>query len=99
MRTILFSIVVIAGLVWVGIAPAEAAPLPMLGMSESNVQVAPVDEVGYRRRYYRRYGYGYVAPYAYYPPAYYYPPVYSYYPAYRYPYNGYRYYQPYYAPY
>jgi hypothetical protein len=29
MRTILFSIAVVAGLVWVGIAPAEAAPMPM----------------------------------------------------------------------
>jgi hypothetical protein len=102
MRIILFSTAVIAGLVWAGAVPAKAAPPPMLGISELNVQVASVDEVGYRRRYYRRYGHGYAAPYAYYPPAYYYPPVYTYYPAYPSPYYppyGYRYYQPYYAPY
>jgi hypothetical protein len=103
MRSILFSTALIAGVVWAGLVPAKAGPKPMLGVGDSNVQVAPVEKVGYRRRrYYRRYGYGYPAPYAYYPPAYgYYPPAYGYYPP-RYPYYapyGYRYYQPYYAPY
>src|SRR3990170_8340381 len=66
-------------------------------------QLAPVEDVGWRRRY----RYGYPVPYAYYPPAYGYyypPPAYRYYapvyPAYPYyaPY-AYRYYRPYYAPY
>jgi hypothetical protein len=99
MRTVLFSTAVIAGVVWAGVAKAGPQPMPAIG--DSNVQVASVEKVGYwRRRYYRRYEYGY--PYAYYPPAYgYYPPAYGYYPP-RYLYYapyGYRYYQPYYAPY
>jgi hypothetical protein len=100
MRPVLFSTVAIAGILLAGIVPAKAAPQPMLGIGDSNVQVAPVEKIVYWRRYYRRYGYP--APYAYYPPAYgYYPPPYGYY-APRYPYYapyGYRYYQPYYAPY
>ena len=104
MRTFLFSTAMIAGVVCTGVAPARAAPQPVLGFTATKVDVASVEDVGYRRRYYRRYGY----PYAYYPPAYGYypPPAYGYYapayPAYRYPYYapyGYRYYEPYDAPY
>ena len=82
MRTVLFSAAVIAGVVWIGITPAKAAPT--LGIGNANVQVAPFENVGYRRRYYRRYGYP--APYAYYPPpyGYYLPPA-----AYAYPPVGY----------
>jgi hypothetical protein len=72
MRTFLFSTAMIAGVVCTGVAPARAAPQPVLGFTATKVDVASVEDVGYRRRYYRRYGY----PYAYYPPAYgYYPPV------------------------
>jgi hypothetical protein len=50
------------------------------GLSNTSLQVASIENVGYRRRYYRRYGYP--VPYAYYPPGYgYYPPP----PAYAYP--------------
>ena len=83
MRTVVFSIAVIAGVIWIGIAPAKAASLP--GIGNTNFEVAGVERVGYRRRYYRRYGYP--APYAYYPPAYGYyvpPPAYAYPPAPRY---------------
>ena len=82
MRTVLFSAAVFAGVVWIGITPAKAAP--RLGIGNTNVQVATFENVGYRRRYYRRYGYP--VPYAYYPPAYgYYGPP----PAYAYPPVGY----------
>jgi hypothetical protein len=67
MRTVLFSAAVIAGVVSMGIAPVKAVPsLP--GIGNTNIHVAPVENVGYRRRYYRRYGYP--VPYAYYPPPY-----------------------------
>ena len=51
---------------------AARFPQPMPGVA-TKVQVGPVQDVGWRRRYWR---YGYTAPYAYYPPAYgyYYPP-------------------------
>ena len=68
MRTIVLSTVVIGGFVWIGIAPADAAPPSMLGISNTNIQAATVKNIGYRRRYFRRYGYP--LPYAYYPPAY-----------------------------
>src|SRR4029079_18526026 len=67
MRTLVLSTAVIAGVVWIGIAPANAAPPPsMSGIGNTNIKV--VKNVGYGRRYYRRYGYP--VPYAYYPPAY-----------------------------
>jgi hypothetical protein len=72
MGTLLFSIAVIAVLVWIGTAPAKAAPRSMLEIGNTNVQLALIEQVGYWRRYYRRYGYP--VPYAYYPPTYgYYP--------------------------
>jgi hypothetical protein len=75
MRTVLFSTAVIAGVVWLGIAPAKATPLSVLGIGNTNIHAVPVEKVGYRRRYYRRYGY----PVPYYPPAYgYYVPPYAY---------------------
>lgn len=102
MRTVLF-ITAIVGVLCMGVVPATAAPQAMPGIAATQAQVAPVENVGYRHRYYRRYGYP--GPYAYYPPAYGYypPPAYGYYgpvyPAYPYyaPY-AYRYYRPY-APY
>ena len=105
MRCVLFSTALVAGVIGAGLVPAKATPLTLPGINSWNVEAAPVERVGYWRRYYRRYGSP--VPYAYYPPAYgYYPPAYGYYPpaypAYRYPYYppyGYRYYQPYYAPY
>ena len=54
----------------------------MSGIGNTSIQIATVKNVGYRRRYYRRYGYP--APYAYYPPAYGYyvpPAAYAYPPA------------------
>lgn len=85
MRTVLSSAAVIAGVVCLGIAPVKATPLtPVIG--NTNIHVAPVEDVGYRRRYYRRYGYP--VPYAYYPPAYGYyvpPPAYAYPPSRYYP--------------
>lgn len=99
MRSALFFIIaLLAGAVCVGLLPANAAPQPMPGIA---AKVGVPEEVAWRWRYYRRYGY----PYAYYPPAYgyYYPPPASgyYAPAYpAYPYYApYRYYRPYYAPY
>ena len=84
MRTVLLSAAVIAGLAWIGVTPAKAVPRPTLGIGNTNVQVALFENVGYRRRYYRRYGYP--VPYAYYPPAYgYYAPP----SAYAYPPTGY----------
>ena len=79
MRTVLFNTAVIAGVVWMGTAPANAAPPSMSGIGNRSIQVATGERVGYRRRYYRRYGYP--VPYAYYPPPYGYyvpPPAYAY---------------------
>jgi hypothetical protein len=82
MRTVLFTTAVIAGVFWMGTAPANAAPPSMSGIGNTGIQVARSEPVGYRRRYYRRYGYP--VPYAYYPPpyGYYLPPsAYAYPPA------------------
>ena len=99
MRTFLSIIVMLAGAVWLSPVPAKAIPQPMPGIAAA--KFAPIEDVGYRRRYYRRNGY--TAPYAYYPPyGYYPPPAYTYYaPAYpAYPYYApYHYYRPYYSPY
>jgi hypothetical protein len=99
MRNPLFITALFAGVVCMGLVPAKAAPQLMLGIA-AKAQAGAVEDVGYRRRYYRRYG----PPYAYYPPAYGYyypPPAYGYYaPAYPRYYAPYRYYRrPYYAPY
>ena len=72
MRTLLFGTAVIAGVVWIGLAPANTAPQSMPGIGNGNIEAAAIKNVGYRRRYYRRYGYP--VPYAYYPPAYGYVP-------------------------
>ena len=80
MRRLLFSAAVIVGVVAWGLVPATATPLAISGFSSQNVE-ATVEEVGYWRRQYRRYGYP--VPYAYYPPAYGYyapPPAYAYAP-------------------
>jgi hypothetical protein len=99
MRRVLFITAMIGGVVSTGIVPAKALPNLMPGIA-TKVQVGPVQDVGWRRRYRR---YGYTVPYAYYPPGYgyYYPPPAYYAPAYpAYPYHApYRYYRPYYAPY
>ena len=68
MRTVVFGTAVIAGVVWISIAPTNAAPPSMSGLGNTNIQAPTVENVGYRRRYYRRFGYP--VPYAYYPPAY-----------------------------
>src|SRR5262245_37821186 len=78
MRTVLFNSAVILGVIWMGTAPADAAPPSMSGIGETSIQVDTGERVGYRR-YYRRYGYP--VPYAYYPPPYGYyvaPPAYVY---------------------
>jgi hypothetical protein len=99
MHTVMF-IAMFAGAGCTSLVPATAAPQPMPGIASAKAQSAVVEEVGWRRRYWR---YGYGVPYAYYPPAYGYypPPAYYYAPAYpAYPYYApYRYYRPYYAPY
>ena len=97
MRTVLFISVIFAGAMCMSPRPATAAPQALPGIAAAKAS-ALVEEVGWRRRYWR---YGYRAPYAYYLPAYgYYPPRYyaPVYPAYPY-YAPYRYYRPYYAPY
>ena len=77
MRTVLFSTAVIAGVVWMGTEPSNAGSQSMSGIGNTNIQAATVENVGYRRRYYRRYGYP--LPNAYYPPAYgYYVPPFTY---------------------
>ena len=101
MRSLVFVIAMLAGLLCIGPMHANAAPQPIVGIAATKAKVKSIEEIGWRRRYYRG---GYVAPYAYYPPAYgyYYPPPPAYYaPAYpAYPYYApYRYYRPYYAPY
>ena len=80
MRIVLFNTAVIAGAVWMGTAPVNAASPLMSTIGNASIQVAPGERVGYRR-YYRRYGYPlpyayYTPPYGYYvpPPAYAYPP-------------------------
>ena len=79
MQTALVSTAMIVGVVWAGLV-GDAAPQSILGLSNTSIQVASIENVGYRRRYYRRYGYP--VPYAYYPPGYgFYPPP----PAYAYP--------------
>jgi hypothetical protein len=82
MRTVLFHTAIIAGVIWMGTAPSNAAPPSMSGIGNTNIEAATVKDIGYRRRYYRRYGYP--VPYAYYPPpyGYYLPPAaYAYPPA------------------
>ncbi len=74
MRRLLFGIVVV-GIGWLALAPAQAASL---NLNSPRLTATPVEKVGYWRRQYRRYGY----------PAPYYPPAYGYYPppaAYAYP--------------
>jgi hypothetical protein len=100
MRVLLFITAMLTGPICLGLVPAKAAPQLMPGIA-AKAQVGAVEDVGWRRRAYRRYG----PPYAYYPPAYGYyypPPAYGYYapvyPAYPY-YAPYRYYRPSYAPY
>ena len=56
MRTLVFA-AVIAGVVWIGMAPANAAPPSMSGIDNPNIKVGTVKNIGYWRRYYRRYGY------------------------------------------
>jgi hypothetical protein len=98
MRTLLLITATLAGVICMSAVPAKAVPQPLPGIV-AKAQVGAVEDVGWRRRAYRRYG----PPYAYYPPAYgyYYPPPPVYYapvyPAYPY-YAPYRYYRPY-APY
>ena len=101
MRTsVLFIIAMLAVFACTGLEAAKAVPLS--GVTVADVQSNPgIEEVGWRRRWYR--GYAYPAPYPYYPPAYtYYPPPPVYYapayPAYPY-YRPYGYHRPYYAPY
>ena len=87
MRTVLFSAAVVAVLIWIGTSPANAAPPSMSGIGNTGIQLATGERVGYRRRYYRRYGYpvpyvSYPPPYGYYLPlpAYAYPPAIGHYP-------------------
>jgi len=63
MRALLFITTILAGLICMGLVPAEAAPQLMPGIA-AKAQVGAVEDVGWRRRAYRRYG----PPYAYCPP-------------------------------
>ena len=81
MKTVLFVTAMIVGLTWLGVAPDSTALSAAPTLGNTSIQVALVENVGYRRRYYRRYGY--LVPYSY-PPAYRYylpPAVYPYPPA------------------
>ncbi len=88
MRSLMFITALLPGAVCIAL-PAKAAPQPIPGIA-AKAQIGAVEEVGWRRRYYRRWAYP--VPYAYYPPAYgyyypppaygYYAPVYSAYPSY-----------------
>jgi len=73
MRTIvLFIITMVAGVSCIGPETAKALPLSAVAVADPQSKSA-VEEVGWRRRWYR--GYVYPAPYACYPPACtYYPP-------------------------
>jgi len=83
MGRLLFSALVIVGVVWGASVPAGAVPLVIPGRDNSSFEASPLEDVGYWRRHYRRYGYS--TPYAYYPPAYgYYAPAPAYPPAYGY---------------
>ena len=83
MRILMFSAAMIASVVWIGI-PANAALPSMSGIGNTSIKVGTLKNVGYWRRYYRRYGYpvpyGYPPAYDYYvpPAAYAYPPATSY---------------------
>jgi hypothetical protein len=80
MRSLLFSVAVIMGVVFGSLAPATATPLAISELSSQSTEATLVEEIGWRRQYRR---YGYPVPYAYYPPAYGYyapPPAYAYYP-------------------
>ena len=68
MRTVLFATAVIAGIIWMSTTGANATPPSMSGIGDTGIQVAKSERIGYRRRYYRRYGYP--VPYTYYPPPY-----------------------------
>jgi hypothetical protein len=63
MRSPLFITAMLAGVVCMGVVPAKATPQPMPGIAATKAQLAPVEDVGWRRRY----RYGYPVPYAYYP--------------------------------
>ena len=67
MRSLVFVIAMLAGLLCIGPMHAKAAPQPTVGIAATKAKVKSIEEIGWRRRYYRG---GYVAPYAYYPPAY-----------------------------
>jgi hypothetical protein len=108
MRSLLLSTALIAGVIWAGLVPAKASPLTMPGINSEKLQAAPIEKVGYRRRFYRRSyrrsyrRYGYPGPvyyprasYGYYPP----PPAYGYYAPYPRRYAPHGYHRPYYAPY
>jgi len=74
---------VIVGVVCGGLVPARAVALVIPGRDSLNFEALPLEDVGYWRRHYRRYGYP--TPYVYYPPAYgYYAPAPAYPPAYGY---------------
>jgi hypothetical protein len=98
---LLFSAVLIGSVSWVGVTPAVAGSPGFPGFGGPLMGSAPLEEVGWRRNYWR---YGYPAPYAYYPPAYggYPPPAAYAYPPPAYgdavpPYPGYAYRPPVYG--
>jgi hypothetical protein len=64
-RSLNLIIAVVAAGLCMSLASAQAAPQPVISML-TKAHVGAVEDVGWRRRYYRRWGY----PYTYYPPAY-----------------------------
>ena len=68
MGRLLFNAFVIVGAVWGASVPAGAVPVATSGRDSLNLEALPLEDVGYWRRHYRRYGYP--QPYVYYPPAY-----------------------------
>ena len=47
MRTLVFSIAVMAGVVWIGMVPANAAPPSMSVMDNTNIKVGTVKNIRY----------------------------------------------------
>ncbi len=87
MDRLLLKALVIVGVVGGGLVPTVAVPVVTPGDNRPNLDALPLEDAGYWRRQYRRYGYR--GPYIYYPPAYgyyvpapAYPPVYGYAPPY-----------------
>jgi hypothetical protein len=68
MRTVLFSTALVIGVLLTDLVPAQAGPRPTPGLAESKDNLAFIEEIGWRRSYYRRDEYPLPYAYGYYPP-------------------------------